>query len=56
VARPLCRFVLQASQVAYYKSQQAFLGREKVRRPLRPFRRPCGLRFTYVTSALVKRY
>jgi hypothetical protein len=28
---------------------------EKVRRPLRPFCRPFGLRFTYVTSVLVKK-
>jgi hypothetical protein len=26
-----------------------------VRRPLRPFRRPLRLRFTYVTSVLVKK-
>jgi|EP01047_Picozoa_sp_COSAG01_P035965 hypothetical protein len=28
----------------------------KVRRPLRPFGRPFWLRFTYVTSVLVKKY
>jgi hypothetical protein len=28
----------------------------QVRRPLRPFRRPLSLRFTYATSVLVKKY
>jgi hypothetical protein len=31
-------------------------GGAAVRRPLRPFRRPFWLRFTYVTSVLVKKY
>jgi hypothetical protein len=31
-------------------------GDESVRRPLRPFRRPFWLRFTYVPSVLVKKY
>jgi hypothetical protein len=29
---------------------------DQVRRPLRPFRRPFWLRFTYATSVLVKKY
>eukprot|EP01047_Picozoa_sp_COSAG01_P066092 COSAG01_NODE_9058_length_2565_cov_1.029173_2_plen_258_part_00 len=35
---------------------QAFEVERQVRRPLRPFRRPSWLRFTYVTSVLDKKY
>jgi beta-glucosidase-like glycosyl hydrolase len=35
---------------------QQVLHDRPVRRPLRPFRRPFWLRFTYVTSVLVKKY
>jgi hypothetical protein len=58
-AEELLRQLLRKHVVAGRHSRQLEglrLLQSLVRRPLRPLWRPFGLRFTYVTSILVKKY